>query len=495
MFPGLSIAQKGLLVVGLVLALELGFFGVLFHLLAQSEYEIWHQSHVKSVLLETDTLIISAVDATVALGAYSNTRSSYFKKKAELAIEKIPLEVKSLHQLVEGYPQEQSSISNLEGLTTRALVAFRRTQRLLEEGNMMTSLMSAPDLQNEAESILFGLVTELEKFASQEKSEQIQLSQREAAARLALQRALVLAAAGQALMVIGLSLALSRGITGRIRNLVDNTNRLLKKQPLHKPVDGSDEIAQLDKMFHQMAENLAEAEMMKQEFVAIISHELRSPLSSIRNTLTLAAEGVYGDLSKVGIERLKTAEVNSMRLLGLINELLEIKKLEAGKLQMDFEEFPLKEIAQRAAETAEVIATPRSVVIELSMPVEPLLIVGDPRRIEQVMINLLSNAIKYSPSPGVVNFSVIQSKSLVEVLIEDHGAGIPPGYLQKIFEKYEQVDKPKDSNSTGLGLPIAKAIIEAHGGEIGVKSELSKGSIFWFKLPVDATEIVGQPVR
>jgi signal transduction histidine kinase len=485
----LSMLHKGLLVVGIFLSVELFFFAAMFHLVAKSEQETWHESHVKSVLLETDALIISIFDATTALVAYSSSRSSYFQQKAEVAIEKIPLQLKVLQQLVEGFPKEQQSMNRIADLATRALAAFRRAERGLAEGRELMSFLSGREYQNEAESILTGLAEELEKFARQERLLQKEAAKSAAESRSRLQAFLLIAAALQGAIAVILAVAFSRGIIYKVNALVDNTNRLLKKQTLRPPVQGNDEIAHLDKVFHQMADSLDQAEKAKQEFVSVISHELRSPLSSIGNTLALLSVGAYGELTETGSSRVAVAEINTKRLLALINELLEVKKLEAGKMQLEQESFPINEVASRVAETLRVLAEEKSVAIELTCDSEEIPVFADPRRVEQVMVNLMSNAVKYSPPSSLVSMSVHSTADYIEVRVTDCGCGIAEEHLSTVFEKFEQVERKNNPSSTGLGLPIAKAIVEAHGGEIGVESMIGKGSTFWFRLPHEKVQV------
>ncbi len=238
-----------------------------------------------------------------------------------------------------------------------------------------------------------------------------------------------------------------------------------------------------------------EIERMKQEFVAMISHDLRTPLTSIQLCLSMATMGAYGEMSKQGFQCISIAERSCQRLITMINQLLDIEKLQAGMMELDVRMGPLDDVIQRSADAVRSFAEENHVSIttqEVDCQVN-----ADSDRLVQVMVNLLSNAIKYSPKEGTVSITTNVGVGSVEVRITDQGRGIPPEYMGAIFERYKQVDKTdkREKKGTGLGLPICKAIVESHGGEIGVESEMGKGSTFWFKIPLNQSIATPTPTQ
>ncbi len=226
-----------------------------------------------------------------------------------------------------------------------------------------------------------------------------------------------------------------------------------------------------------------EVERVKQEFVAVISHELRTPLTSLQMTLSLLLDGTYGPLSNTAQKRVKSAEFGISRLISLINDLLDIEKMEAGKLTMTYSTVDLEEITQRSLDTVQGFAEQQHVALRCDA--KSMRLSADSDRIIQVMVNLLSNAIKFSDEGCAVEVYTLGVENCCEVQIVDHGAGVPAGYEETIFAKYEQAhkDRSKRRRGTGLGLPICKAIVEQHGGVIGVRSTEGGGSTFWFRIP------------
>lgn len=234
-----------------------------------------------------------------------------------------------------------------------------------------------------------------------------------------------------------------------------------------------------------------EVEKLKQDFVAMVSHELRSPLNSVLGFLEMLPEGVYGDLTELGKEKVAVADRNITRLIRLINDLLDIEKLEAGRLSMDITDTALLPVLERAVEAVRVLAEKQKVTIDVPKTSITMPIDGD--RLVQVLVNLLSNAIKYSPPDSAVVLKINEKEDWIEIRVEDHGRGIPKSYREIIFERFQQVNTPgfETKGGTGLGLAICKAIVEQHGGAIGVDSDEGQGSSFWFRLPRKQSELIG----
>jgi PAS domain S-box-containing protein len=226
-----------------------------------------------------------------------------------------------------------------------------------------------------------------------------------------------------------------------------------------------------------------EVERLKKEFVSTVSHELRTPLTSIRGSLTLLSVGALGSLPDQAKKVVGIAERNTIRLITLINDILDIEKLESGKLDMVFDTVSLSNVMERSAEAVKAFAEQNGIRLEFQPTNATVNADGD--RLVQVMVNLISNAVKFSPKGGAVTIAVSEIPNWVEVKVIDRGRGIPAKFKNALFQRFQQVEASdsKKKGGTGLGLAICKGIIEAHSGNIGVESEEGKGSVFWFRVP------------
>lgn len=222
-----------------------------------------------------------------------------------------------------------------------------------------------------------------------------------------------------------------------------------------------------------------ELERTKQQFVAMITHELRTPLSSFLFTLQLLLKGHYGALTAEGNEHIAGTEADVDRLIGLINELLDLEKMDAREFAVTLAPVSLFDVFERSRNAVSGVAAPGQIKLDIQPTSAKVL--GDRDRLVQVVTNILSNAIKFSPNQGIVVVHTEQRGKFVEVRVSDKGPGINLVNQSVIFERFKSIDRP-GINSTGLGLPICKGIVEAHGGEIGVDSVPDLGSTFWFTL-------------
>jgi signal transduction histidine kinase len=242
------------------------------------------------------------------------------------------------------------------------------------------------------------------------------------------------------------------------------------------------------RLFHEIEDKsrqLEEASQHKSQFLANMSHELRTPLNAILGYTELMADGAYGEPSEKMLGILKRLEANGKHLLGLINDVLDLSKIEAGQLVLELSDYSIQDIAQTVRSTLEPLAADKKLAFKVEMAGELPPGHGDGRRLTQVLINLVGNAIKFTDT-GEVAIKAEANNGAFHVSVRDTGPGISAADQAKLFQEFQQADNAitRKKGGTGLGLAISKRIIEMHGGKIWVKSQPGHGSTFTFTLPV-----------
>ncbi|MDW5265970.1 MAG: response regulator [Edaphobacter sp.] len=267
--------------------------------------------------------------------------------------------------------------------------------------------------------------------------------------------------------------------------------------------DISTQLTQAREQQHQHSLQLTERsqlDTLKDEFISTVSHELRTPLTSIRGALGLLSSGVIGDVDAKAQNLLRIAVTNTDRLIRLINDILDIERMESGRAPLQVRRCSLRELCKQAIETMKPMADANTVHIELIAPTpatEGLFFDGDSDRILQVLTNLLSNAIKFSPAASTIRIHTEATSDSILLKVSDEGRGIPADKLDNIFDRFQQVE-PSDARQkggTGLGLSICRSIVQQHSGSIWAQRNLGPGTTFYVMLPrvTRASDLARQP--
>jgi signal transduction histidine kinase len=279
--------------------------------------------------------------------------------------------------------------------------------------------------------------------------------------------------------IVGLLVVRRRAPGGFLKNTVDLIKTFAAQSAL---------AIQNARLFHEIEDKghqLEVASQHKSQFLANMSHELRTPLNAILGYTELMADGAYGEPSEKMFGVLKRLEANGKHLLGLINDVLDLSKIEAGQLELELSDYSVQDIAQTVRSTLEPLATDKKLAFKLEMAPELPAGRGDGRRLTQVLINLVGNAIKFTDA-GEIAIKAEANNGSFHVSVRDTGPGISAADQAKLFQEFQQADNAitRKKGGTGLGLAISKRIVEMHGGRIWVESEPGQGSTFAFTLPV-----------
>ncbi len=242
------------------------------------------------------------------------------------------------------------------------------------------------------------------------------------------------------------------------------------------------------RLFHEIADKsrqLEAASQHKSEFLANMSHELRTPLNAIIGFSEVLAERMFGDINDKQAEYLQDILESGRHLLSLINDILDLSKIEAGRMELELTEFDLPQAIQNALTLVRERALRRGIALHHVIDDRVADVRADERKVKQVLLNLLSNAIKFTPEGGRIDVRAAPADGLVQVSVTDTGIGIAPTDQDTVFEEFRQVGTAdKKAEGTGLGLALSRKFIELHGGKIWLTSQVGVGSTFTFTLPM-----------
>lgn len=599
----ITLTTKGLILVLVPLVFQIVFIAMLVHFLMQAEQSARQEYRSKTLAGRVTFLTAVLLANGTGAGGYIFTGKDTFKRHYLSSKEKAQYELLYLPSLIGDDQQEQKDFKILE-------------QNARDVINFMGENIALADSGKLEEAKKRILSPKVDQYWAQIKNHSWQILETEEARQQNMPETLPSTRARLKELIVGgvacsftisllLLLAYSKNITTRLKVMMDNASRIAKGQMLNPQLRGSDEIATLDKVFHNMAAALTEAsrkeraiidemlvglavindqatveltnprmasifgfdrqemlgkpllsliadappedqwnwlcgkalghiaeiegikssgerfpieltisqfdsqggstrflvnlldvserrqvENIRRQFVAMVSHELRTPLTSIRGGLTLLSVGALGELPQKAREVVLLAERNSVRLVSLINDLLDIEKLEAGMLEMQFANCAVDDITKRAVESVANLAQDKNieVVVKVHAGVreKTTAVFADRDRIVQVLVNLLSNAIKFSNKDATIEIDIDAFDDDLRFSVTDHGRGIPQEFRPRLFQRFQQatIADSKERGGSGLGLAICKAIVERHGGAIGVRSVEGQGSTFWFNLPL-----------
>jgi signal transduction histidine kinase len=301
---------------------------------------------------------------------------------------------------------------------------------------------------------------------------------------------LQVAVAGAAAAAIALAMArwLARGMTQPLRDMARAAHQMETgdySQRVH--TDSRDEVGQLAAAFNNMSAELESLERLRRELVANVSHELKTPISAVRAHLENLLDGV----ERPDPETLQVMLSQTERLGRLIDQLLDLSRIESGELRLNRAPIPLHPLVREVLSEIEMARADRGVRVADAVPDDLPPVLVDPERVHQVLFNLLDNAVRYTPPGGEVTVAAHRGNRGCEVAVSDTGPGIAPEHLPRLFERFYRADaaRSRGDGGTGIGLAIARSVVEAHGGHIRAESRLGHGSVFTFDLPVaDAAE-------
>lgn len=591
----LKLAHKGLILVLVPLAFGLIFVFILIIMVNRAETEVEAQVTSKQIMKRAGDVEKLFRESARQLGSYSLTGNEKFLEQYLQTIQSLKGKNISATEFSGTSELQKVVLSDLQNRCEHGLVLLEQAAQLVRD-----SPESALHLRsNQLYTDILHLPGELESATDRLDSS---ILSSDAALQNSSQQVKALLIAGiiaNVLITVGLAIVYSKEIVGKVLTIRENSMRLVAGQSLQTPLDGSDELADLDAAFHRMAESLEEAarkeraivdnavdvicsisadvkfarvspavyaawgygpddllgkriadvvtddcvdealqsfkhametgetlsldtrikhkdgtvrhahwsgswsrpdkttfcvvhdtteakriEQLKREFVAMVSHDLRAPLTSVQCFLEVLSEGVFADDHNAAMQKAKLSNTEISRLVQMVNSLLDVEKMESGKMDVLIAPVSAGTIFERSINSVGALAEHKK--IGMRVEGDPTLVASaDEDLIVQILVNFLSNAIKFSPAGSEIALSAEKIQSNTKISVTDKGRGIPDHFKDKIFDRFQQVElaDSRFRGGTGLGLAVCKAIVQAHEGEIGVDSVEGQGSTFWIKLP------------
>ncbi len=595
-----SLSQKGFILILVPLVFELVILAVSSWLLHQLELESLRGQRSRNYLVSIIKVNVMMSTAISSMSFYCYNDNGKFITEYEKAIKQYFDEMPRLRQLCRTqYPERLDKVVKLDKLIRHALVIVDEARGNVEQSGVesippVDRFAAAYRLLRKIESSIIELIVEEQRIQqlNPDRSDQ---------SRQLLKACNLVSVVLSVCLAVGLAIFFNRSTSSRLRILNDNTKRLAQDRPLNEPLQGADELAELDRTFHQMANYLQtarrkelaiienamevicsfdrdrmflqispasletwgyqpdeligtkldalvieasqpsvvraieeaikmggraefdmsvrcadgsqkemlwsvswsapeatmyavvhdvtrsrEIERFRKNLVRMVSHDLRSPMTSALSVIQSLQAGRFGEFSDSANNKLQKAERNLKGLMTLVGDLLDAEVIDSGRLELALKAVSFETILERACEN--VGESQRERGLRIVFQNTDLTIEVDFNRLVQVVTNLLSNAIKFSPDNGVIIVRGERLAEFVKIEVCDEGRGVPEEFQRDIFENYWQVRESDrtERGGTGLGLPICKSIVEAHGGEIGVTINPEGGSIFWFRLPIQS---------
>lgn len=485
----MKLRRQTLLLIGLPLAFELLFVGLLASNTESLESAASRESHAKTVLNECESLRLRLLARSLSLTALKAGRSKDMDSMRENSGARNEERFKALRSLVANDARGKEAVEDyletlrhlnamldgaqstyIDGVFTTSVSNFLEETDLFEELAVFVKRVTR-DIDR-INAIYSPIVTEFRPEAAKQRT------------RL---RMLIFVGVGVSILLsLVLAFYFGKNTVSRLETLMRKLQDFSSGKNEMPAIEGTDEIAELDSVFREMALHRAQADELKKAVQAMVSHDLRSPLASILLRLQLWQTGAYGELSPPMAKTVQAVESEIQRLVRLANELLDAERLESGKLELHCEPSDANGLILEAVQAVAVLAEVRQITVEIAESEEALELTCDHGRIVQVLINFLSNSIKFSPRGSNISVSVHPvATNRTRFAVRDQGRGLSPEQQARVFNRFVQVSQSPSERSagTGLGLSICKQLVELHGGAIGVESSAGGGACFWFELP------------
>lgn len=478
----LTLTAKILILISVPVVFELGFVFFIVHLQNEAEREAHTALKARQLSNSLNQLVSSIFEVW---NVVTNNRKrwlnqGFLDQRYKTMFPKLREQYADLVKMTADRPDLQPMIRKSLQNLNEAETILDEAVADLKAGRMDKLLHDYDNKTEHIRDLYKGLITEeLAIVASHEKALADAEGARQTEFRQRILRLSLLVMALNVLASFFLAIYLFREITSRLSVISANAKRFASGKELQPALTGTDEIAELDKAFRRMAKDVENTANQRQELVNMLTHDLRSPLTTIQGFFDLLSTGAFGELNQEGEKFVKLAERNSSVMMLLINDLLDIEKIKSGLMTLNTDDVEVESLFEEVREnTATWIAQHG---MQLVIEDTSFVVHVDAEKINRVLFNLVSNAVRYSRSGNKITISAHRHDNDVEIQVADQGTGIPADKLETIFDRFQQGSE--GAKGSGLGLSICRSIVQLHNGKIWVTSEVDKGSTFHFTIP------------
>ncbi len=477
----LTIGQKGWILIAIPLGFEILIAASLWFMFLQAEHKAVQLSHSRDIILRLGHLSSSLLEASGNMLTFAYSNRPGLVEASHKAEDSCVRTMSSLIQIAHENNRDVDEYESLEKQVNAAIQLLRSYEHRDENVGMLANV---GELRKRLEIVHRDFKEKVQHISDVEK--QIELQENDADQQLKANIQYLLLAF--VIASIGISAVLARfffsNIASRLSRIEENSRRIGFRVELQPALSGDDELARLDHSLHQAAHDLATAEAKKQLMVAMISHDLRSPLLSLQGTLALLLAGSCGEIPEKAQHRVEKAERSLERLISMITDFLDLEKFSASDtvLHLQLTTVKMQKLFDESKLAVENLAGERS--IEIVCTGEEIELTVDLNLMIRLMINLLSNAIKFSPPNSKIEVAAGLEPTEAFITVTDHGTGIEPKALDTLFEPFVQAKEgAAKGNSSGLGLAVCREIARKHQGEITVRSKVGVGTVFRVSIP------------
>lgn len=487
----MKLRHQILILLGVPIVCQLFTVAVLFQAVAKVDESAQQEARAKEVIALAQECNGILGRAVMGISAHALVGGKQGGGREQL-LSVLKLRIARLEELTKNNPKAETLVKRLKEAGQRFLTYWDELIGTYGAGDdrlFLAQFFFKGEFIQSLEVLFTQLCTDNDKLSELYRPMVGDLAPEAIRARTGLRQATVAVVAANILLVAALAMAVNQQTLTRLQILLENIRAFSRREKSLRKLKGQDELAELDNAFHEMSDEWHRLDEVQKSLRAMVSHDLRSPLTSINLALELLIDTKIDTFDEKTAKTIRRVSSETQRLARLAKTLLDIEKLESGQIQVDVTVLPCRQIVAASVDAVASLADRKSLTIELAAADREINLKCDEDRTVQSLVNLLSNAIKFAPTKTIISVNYgLATNGNARIEVVDCGPGVKDEQVQQLFSKFVQLDQPEavKKEGSGLGLYICRLLIEAQGGSIGYSRAGDLGSCFWIELPAVA---------